>query len=296
MTKQSATRSVMFMLLFAGTVLFITMFMQPAAIRYAGNIAMLFPKGIIALKERNLLLVIQFIMLLVVLPVYVLTFVFSWTYRAQESQENYDPHLEDNPIAEVIWWGLPLILTLIIGGLTWYWTYELDPFKPINSDKKPLTIQAIALQWKWLFIYPEQKIASLNYLQIPEKTPITFEITADAPMNSLWIPQLSGQIYAMPGARTKLNLIAEEPGDYRGASANLSGEGFSGMHFMTKATSEEAFQKWQQEISQSEKGLAFKEYQELARPSSNVPVDYYHLKDESLFEQILMKYMPPTRE
>lgn len=292
MTKPVSTRSVMYMLLFSGSVLFVTMFMQPAAIHYAGNIAMLFPKGIIALKERNLLLVIQFLMLLVVLPVYILTFVFSWTYRAQESRENYDPHLEDNTLLEVIWWGLPLILIFVIGGLTWRATYELDPFRPIASDNKPLTIQAVALQWKWLFIYPEEKVASMNYLQIPENRPVTFEITADAPMNSLWIPQLAGQIYAMPGARTKLNMIAEVPGEYRGLSANLSGEGFAGMYFKTMVGSDEEFENWQKKAKDSGKQLSFSEYSNLALPTSNAPVELYQLKDDNLFEQILMKYMP----
>ena len=118
--------------------------------------------------------------------------------------------------------------------LTWQKTYELDPYRPIASDKKPIYIQVVALQWKWLFIYPERRSPSLNFFKFPEKTPIRFEITADAPMNSFWIPHLAGQIYAMPRMRTELNLIADQTGDFRGSSANLSGKGFSGMHFTTR--------------------------------------------------------------
>jgi cytochrome o ubiquinol oxidase subunit 2 len=286
-------KSVLFMLLFAGSVLFIILLMQPAEIHYAGNIPILHPQGIIAFRERNLLLIIQVLMLLVVIPVYILTFIFSWKYRSQNSKAKYEPHLEDNVIAEIIWWGLPFVLIIIIGTLTWFATFELDPFKPIPSDKKPLRIQVVALQWKWLFIYPEEKIASVNFVQIPAKTPIVFEITADAPMNSLWIPQLAGQIYAMPGARTKLNLISDKTGEFRGVSANLSGEGFAGMHFMTKASTEEEFQRWQQAAKESQNTLNLKEYNQLALPSSNNPVAIYQLGEVDLFDQIMMKYMHP---
>jgi cytochrome o ubiquinol oxidase subunit 2 len=202
----------------------------------------------------------------------------------------------DNKLAEVIWWGLPFILTTIIAVLTWVKTYELDPYKPIQSDKKPITIQAVALQWKWLFIYPEEQIASLNFLQIPKDTPIRFEITADAPMNSLWIPHLSGQIYAMPKMKTELNLIAQEEGDFYGTSANISGEGFSGMHFITRSSSEKDYHTWIDEAKKSSLSLDFEAYRQLAEPSKNNPPLLYQLKDAHLFHQILMKYMHPNEK
>ena len=130
-----------------------------------------------------------------------LTFIFSWKYRSDNTKAKYDPDLVDNRLAEYLWWGIPFVFTVIVGVLTWVKTYQLDPYKPLEHDKKPMTIQVVALQWKWLFIYPEEKIASVNFLQFPKDVPIHFEITADAPMNSFWIPHLGGQIYAMPKMR-----------------------------------------------------------------------------------------------
>lgn len=292
--KGTKGTSVRFLLLFAGAILFIFMLMQPLQIHhFAGNIPVLFPSGLIAFEERNLLLIIQGLMLLIVVPVYILTFVFSWKYRAQNKEANYDPHFDDHRVAEYIWWGVPCVFILIIGTLTYYGTYQLDPFKPLESDVKPIKIQAVALQWKWLFIYPEEKIATVNYVRFPEKTPLNFEITADAPMNSLWIPQLGGQIYAMPNMKTKLHLIADEVGEYRGSSANISGEGFAGMHFIAQATSNEDFLKWVETARKSDHALAFKEYTELAKPSKNDPPSVFQLKDDDLFDQILMKFMHP---
>jgi cytochrome o ubiquinol oxidase subunit 2 len=233
------------MLIFAGITLLVFLLLQPAEIAYivkrGFEIAVLMPKGIIALKQRDLLLFVQVVMLFVIIPVYFLTFVFSWKYRAQNTKAKYTPEWDESPLAEYIWWGVPCFFTLIIVILTWVRTYQLDPFKPIPSDQKPLTIQAVALQWKWLFLYPEEKIATVNFIQFPEQVPIHFEITADAPMNSLWIPQLAGQIYAMPAMKTELNLIADQKGDFRGSSANLSGVGFAGMHFVARASSQEEY-------------------------------------------------------
>lgn len=279
-----------FLLLFTGLILLIFLIMQPVTVfQFRDQIAVLFPKGVIALEERNLLLVIQAIMLLVILPVYALTFIFSWKYNIHNPKETYDPDLVDHRLAEYIWWGVPCILTLIIAILTWNKTEELDPYKPLVSDKKPLTVQVVALQWKWLFLYPEAKVASLNFFQFPKDVPIHFEITADAPMNSFWIPHLGGQIYAMPKMKTELHLIANETGDFRGSSANLSGEGFSGMHFIARASSEKEYLDWLESAQKSSKMLDPEEYQRLAAPSQNNPVEMYRLKDAALFDQILQK-------
>jgi len=297
MLKKGA-RFVPFLLLFAGLILFITLLMQPlSVIKFRNEISVLFPKGIIALEERNLLLVIQAIMLLVILPVYVFTFIFSWKYSAQnpKSDAKYDPDLVDSYLAEFFWWGIPIALTIIVAVLTWIKTYELDPYKPIVSDKKTQTIQVVALQWKWLFIYPEENIATVNFVQFPEKVPIHFEITADAPMNSFWIPHLGGQIYAMPKMKTELHLIADEAGEFPGSSANMSGEGFSGMRFIAKASSEEEYHKWVETAKKSSNELNFKGYNELAKPSQNNPVEIYQLKDNDLFNQVLMKFMPKEK-
>lgn len=280
-----------FLLLLTSVILLITLIMQPYSVyKFRHYIAVLFPSGIIALEERNLLFIIQAIMLLVVIPVYILTFIFSWKYNSENPHGKYDPDLVDNKLAEYIWWGIPLVLTIIVSILTWVKTHELDPYKPIQSDEKTLNIQVVALQWKWLFIYPEEKIAAVNFFQIPENVPVHFELTADAPMNSFWIPHLGGQIYAMPKMRTELNLIANEKGDFRGSSANLSGEGFSGMHFISRASSKEDFKKWIESAKKSAESLDFESYNKLAKPSQNDPVQLYQLKDENLFHQIIMKF------
>lgn len=269
--------------------------MQPISILiFQQNIDLLFPKGMIALEQRNLLLILQALMLIVIIPIYILTFVFSWRYRANRPGAVYDPDLVDNLLAEYIWWGIPLVMTIIIGVLTWIKTEQLDPYKPIESTKEPITIQVVALQWKWLFLYPAENIATVNFVQFPEETPIHFEITADAPMNSFWIPRLGGQIYAMPKMKTELNLIANEEGDFKGSSANLSGEGFAGMHFIARASSEEEYKSWLQKAKESQMSLNFDNYEQLAAPSQNNPVEIFSLKDTNLFHQIIMKYMHPS--
>lgn len=254
---------------------------------------MLYPKGIIALKERNLLFIVQGLMLIVIIPVYILTFAFTWIYRKGNTKAKYTPDWDDNPLAEVIWWGVPCLIVIIIGVLTWVRTHQLDPYKPIETNKTPITIQVVALQWKWLFIYPEEKIASVNFVQFPEKTPVHFEITADAPMNSFWIPQLGSQIYAMPKMKTQLHLIADEIGNFRGSSANISGRGFAGMHFIAASSTEENFLDWVQSAKQSPNILNQDEYNALVKPTENHPVSVYSLQEDNLFDQIIMKYEMP---
>ena len=196
--------------------------------------AVLDPKGFIAFEERDLLYITALLMLTVVVPVLVLAVVICWKYRAGNKKAKYEPEWDKSWALELVWWGFPCIIVALLSVLTVKSCLDLDPFKPLESDVKPLKIQVVALQWKWLFIYPEQKIATINFVQFPEKTPINFELTADAPMNSFWIPQLGGQIYAMPGMSTKLHLIANEAGSYRGSSSNISGNGFAGMIFTAK--------------------------------------------------------------
>ena len=295
MKKQN--KSLFFILFFTFFILLVFLLLQPLQIYFFNtDISVLFPSGIIALEERNLLFIIQAAMLLIIVPVYILTFVFSWKYRADNKTSTYDPDLTDHKLAEYIWWGVPFLMVVFIGGITWIKTYELDPYKPIESKNKTLTIDVVALQWKWLFIYPEQQIATINYIQIPKDTPIHFNITADAPMNSFWIPDLGGQIYAMQGMKTELNLIANATGEFRGSSANISGEGFAGMHFITKATTEEDFNNWVASIQKSPEKLDDEVYQILKKPTINVLPKFYALKEEGLFDRIVMEYMRPPKE
>jgi cytochrome o ubiquinol oxidase subunit II len=259
------------------------------------DIPVLNPKGMIGTKERDLIITASLLMLIVVIPVFILTWFFAWRYRESNVKTKHAPDWEHNTIAEYCWWGVPLIIIVILATITWRSSHELNPFTPIETGKKPMVIQVVALDWKWLFIYPEQKIATVNFVQFPVQTPINFEITSDAPMNSFWIPQLGGQIYAMPAMRTKLHLIANEIGSFRGASANISGIGFAGMTFTAKSSSREDFDQWVQSVEQSPKQLSLDEYQRLVEPSEYDPVSSYVLLQEDLFDRILMKYMAPPQ-
>lgn len=256
------------------------------------DIAVLNPKGIIGLKQRELLIVASSLMLIVVVPVFFLTLFFAWKYRESNDKSKYTPEWSHSYVAESAWWGVPFAIIIALAIITWKSTHDLSPFKPLDSDVKPLKIQVVALDWKWLFIYPEEGIATINYIQFPVDTPISFEITADAPMNSFWIPQLGGQIYAMPSMRSRLHLIANEAGTYRGASANISGKGFAGMIFWAKASSQSEYNDWVREVKSSSKSLNIKEYQSLVAPTEDVPKTYYHLQSQNLFDWILEKYEP----
>lgn len=280
-----------FILLLSITI-FLAIFLYP----YAVTSAVLDPKGIIALKEQDLMFIATLLMLIVVIPVLIMTFAICWRYRAGNKEAEYDPNWNHDTLAEIIWWGFPCLIIFILSVVTWRSSHELDPYKPFRSSVEPIKIQVVALQWKWLFIYPDQHIASLNFFQFPENTPLNFEITADAPMNSFWIPQLGGQIYAMPGMTTKLHLLAFEPGDFRGSSANLSGTGFASMNFIAKSSSEEEFNQWVKSASQSGNLLSADEYQRLLKPSEYDPIALYSLKAEGLFDQIVMKYLMPSPE
>jgi cytochrome o ubiquinol oxidase subunit 2 len=257
------------------------------------DMVVLNPKGAIGIKERDLLVTASLLMLIVVLPVFAMLIYFIWKYRAGNEKAKYNPDWDNSHLAEALWWGVPFIIIAILAVITWTSSHDLDPFKPIKNGKKPLEIQVVALEWKWLFIYPEQGIATVNFVEFPEKTPISFEITADAPMNSFWIPQLGGQIYAMPSMRSKLHLIANQKGNFRGCSANISGDGFAGMTFIAKATSEKDFERWVESVKRSKKELTVDEYNQLSKPSSYHPVTSYVLDQTDLFDQIIMKYSMP---
>lgn len=266
-----------------------------AAILYlqGTNIAVLNPKGSIAEQQFDLIVFTSLLSLLIVVPVFALTFYIAVKYRAGNKKAKYSPELDHNSVAEALWWGIPLALIAVLAVITWVTSHKLDPYRPIVSDKKPVIIQVVALRWKWLFIYPEQNIATVNYIQIPEKTPINFELTSDAPMNSFWIPQLGGQVYAMSGMSSKLHLQADKLGTYSGSSANISGEGFAGMTFTVKATPETEFIDWVDSVRQTPQMLTMDIYQKLAEPSKNHPRTYYSGRDESLYDTVIMKYMSP---
>jgi cytochrome o ubiquinol oxidase subunit 2 len=264
-----------------------------ALLLHGHPIAVLNPSGPIAKQELDLLVTATLLMLIVVVPVFVLTFMIAWKYRATNTKATYAPDWDHSRIAETTWWAVPFLLILVLSVITWRSSHDLDPFKPLASAKAPVTIQVVALQWKWLFIYPEQRIATVNFVQLPVDTPVNFVITSDAPMNSFWIPQLGGQIYAMAGMSTRLHLMATATGSYNGSSANLSGRGFSGMKFIAKASTQTDFDTWVSTVKKSPQVLDAAQYTKLALPSENNTASAYSLAQADLYDGVVMKYMKP---
>ena len=265
--------------------------------------AVLDPKGLIALSERTLMLHAVEFMLIVAIPVYFLLFFFAWRYRARkgnaipnikEEQPLYLPNWEHSKLEELVWWAIPLEIVLVLGALTWGSTHQLDPRKPLDllPGQAPLVVEVVALDWKWLFIYPEQNIATVNYVRVPVDVPVEFKVTADAPMNSFWIPQLGGQIYAMTGMVNSLNLVANHVGKYDGGSANYSGYGFAQMKFIAEATSQSDFDAWVASVKTNSTVLTQSEYRALAEQGVSKPLAYGSVASH-LYDTIVMQFMDP---
>jgi len=242
------------------------------------------PKGSVGVAEKSLIATSTWTMLIVVVPVIALTLFFAWRYRAS------NPKWAHSTAIEVVIWLIPALIILFLANLTWKSTHALDPYKPLQSNIKPINVEVVALDWKWLFIYPDLGIASINQLAIPVGTPVTFRITSDSVMNSFFIPQLGSQVYAMAGMQTRLHLIANAPGVYEGESANFSGRGFSDMKFDTLATSPVAFDAWVKKVKASSGPLDMNTYYTLAAPSEKSPVRYFSSVDPRLFRNIVAKY------
>lgn len=261
------------------------------------SVPVLEPSGTISHKERNLIIFGLLLAILVVVPVYAMTIAIALKYRESNTKhkDKYSPDWNHDRRIELTWWAIPGVIILILSIVTWKSSHALDPFKPLSSKQTPLSIQVVSLDWKWLFIYPKQKIASVNYLKVPVNVPLNFQITSDTVMNSFWIPALGSQIYAMPGMETQLHLMATKTGSFYGSSANISGSGFAGMHFTTQAVSQTDFNNWARQLQLSPKHLSQSQYNILARPSSDNPVAYYSNVESGLFDNIILKYMAPSQ-
>ena len=234
------------------------------------------------------------LMLIVVIPVFVFTFIIARIYRASNKKAKYSPHWAHSTSLELIWWFIPFMIIVILATITWRSTHKLDPYKPLQSKVKPVVVQVVALRWKWLFIYPEQKIATVNFVQFPVDTPVNFRITSDAPMNSFQIPQLGGQIYAMNGMQTKLHLMANTIGDYAGRSVSFSGGHFAGMKFTARVTSKADFDKWVQKVKASNNKLTLAVYKNLVKPSLVKKPEYFAPVVDGLFLHIINKFLKPA--
>jgi cytochrome o ubiquinol oxidase subunit 2 len=235
-------------------------------------------------------------MLLIIVPVIALTILFAWRYRKSNTAAKYDPDWDHSTQLELVIWGAPLLIIIALGLITWISTHKLDPYRPldrldanrpISAAAEPLTIEVVALDWKWLFIYPEQGIATVNELATPIDVPVRFKITASSVMSSFYIPALAGQIYAMPGMETQLNAVINEPGTFDGFSANFSGAGFSHMRFKYHGMDVADFDKWVKDAKQKGQTLDRAVYTELEKPSEREPVRYYGKVAPDLYQAIL---------
>lgn len=249
------------------------------------------PMGPIADAQLDLIILSAIVLLLVVVPTLFVLYFIAWKYRETNKKATYAPGARHGKFFVFSVWAIPSVFMLFLALVMFPATHKLEPKKAIESNVKPLTIQVVALRWKWLFIYPEQNIATVNFVQVPVGTPIQFELTADeTPMSSFWIPNLGGQLYAMTGHVTRLNLLADKPGDYPGSSAEINGAGFAGMKFIARASTQEQFDQWVQTLKLSSGGLDSKEYAELLKPSENNPVTLYSSFNNGIYDKLLMKY------
>jgi cytochrome o ubiquinol oxidase subunit 2 len=245
------------------------------------------PKGPVAAAERLIMLNSTGIMLAIVIPTILATLGTAFWFRASNTRARYMPDFAYSGRLELLVWSIPIMTVILVGGVTWIGSYDLDPPKPIASAEKPITVQVVALDWKWLFIYPEQGIATVNQLTIPVGTPIRFELTSSGVMNSFLVPQLGGQIYTMAGMVTQLYLQADYVGTYRGLSANYSGAGFSDMYFNVNAVPAEKFAQWVVATRDSGPVLDAQSYAALAKPSQAVAPFSYRAVASDLFKSIL---------
>ncbi|AUG53435.1 ubiquinol oxidase subunit II [Thalassospira marina] len=261
------------------------------------NLVVMQPSGDVAMQQRDLILISTVLMLLIIIPVMALTVFFAWKYRQSNKDAEYDPEWHHSTKLEVVIWSAPLLIIIALGALTWVSTHKLDPYRPLDridaerqiaADVKPLTVEVVSLNWKWLFIYPEQGIATVNELAAPVDVPINFKITSDSIMNSFYIPALAGQIYSMAGMETKLHAVINKEGVYKGFSANYSGEGFTDMHFKFHGMNQADFDQWVAKVkSDGATTLGRGEYLDLAKPSTANPVGYYNSVDPKLYHAIL---------
>jgi len=268
------------------------------------NTVLLNPSGDVAKQQGQLIVVATVLMLLIIVPVMALTVFFAWKYRARNRDAEYAPEWDHSTQLELAIWAAPLLIIIALGAVTWLTTHTLDPYRdlrridakrPVPEGTKPLEIEVVALDWKWLFIYPEQGIATLNDVAAPVDRPIRFKITASNVMNAFYVPALAGMIYAMPSMETKLHAVINAPGSYEGFSANYSGAGFSGMRFTFHGLSDGDFDKWVQQAKSNGGALDRAGYLQLEKPSEREPVRRWATVDADLYHNIVNRCVEPGK-
>jgi cytochrome o ubiquinol oxidase subunit 2 len=282
-----------------------SLLLLPVALLAGCNTVLMNPSGDIAHQQGRLIVVSTVLMLIIIIPVVALTILFAWRYRQSNKEAVYSPDWDHSTQLELAIWAAPLLIIIALGAITWISTHTLDPYQPLRridaqraipADTKPLVVEVVALDWKWLFIYPEQGIATVNELAAPVDRPIEFKITASSVMNSFFIPALAGQIYAMPGMQTKLNAVINKPGEFEGFSANYSGAGFSGMRFKFHGLSHGDFDQWVAKVKTGKDGeLNRGLYQKLEAPSEREPVRHYASVAPDLYDAILNRCVDSSK-
>jgi cytochrome o ubiquinol oxidase subunit 2 len=252
------------------------------------------PQGPIAAAEKTILIDSLAIMLAIVVPTIIAIVAFAFWFRAGNARARYLPEWAYSGRIELVVWSIPALTVILLSGVAWIGAHELDPGKPISGSQKPLRSQAVSRDWKWLFFYPDLKIATVNTLTIPSGVPLQFELTSASVMNAFFIPQFGSMIYTMNGMTTRLNLQADKPGDYQGLSSHFSGDGFAGMSFAVHAVSESAFNDWAAQTGKTDGRLNVDSYAALAKPSTNDKPAAFRLDDPGLFEAIATQKLPPA--
>jgi cytochrome o ubiquinol oxidase subunit II len=250
-------------------------------------------QGPIGAADAKILLNALGIMLVIVVPTIIAILAFGWWFRAANTRARYRPDFVYSGGIELVVWGIPILVILFLGGVTWIGSHELDPFKPIASPAKPTEVQVVSLDWKWLFIYPEVGVASVNELVVPAGVPVHFSLTSASVMNMFFVPQLGSMIATMNGMVTQLHLAADKPGEFYGQSAQFSGDGFSDMKFTVRAVLPDAFAQWVGTARQTGSALDRTSYLALCQQSSNVQPFTYRAVDATLFNAVVTQQLPP---
>jgi cytochrome o ubiquinol oxidase subunit 2 len=252
------------------------------------------PAGAVAKSEKSLMIFAFSIMMLVVIPVFIMLVTFAWKYRAgNDKKVDYRPEWSEHKLLEAAWWGIPILIILILGTAAWITAHTLDPYRKLDSKTAPVNVQVVALEWKWLFIYPDLGVAAVNELPVPVNTPVHFTITADAPMSAFWVPALGTQIYAMNGMSSQLNLIADHTGTFTGYNTNINGEGYAKMKFKVYAKSDKDFTSWIASARKSPNMMDEQALQKISQPGT-MNETAYMLMDNNLYDKVVMKYMKGT--
>ena len=258
------------------------------ALLLAGCSGVLDPQGSVGQSERLILINSLVIMLAIIVPVILATVGFAWWFRASNTRAQYLPDWAFSGHLELIVWAIPALVITFLGGIAWFGSHTLDPFKPLPSQAKPLEVEVVSLDWKWLFIYPDDGVAAVNQLVIPVGTPVHFKLTSSGVMNSFFVPQLGSQIYTMAGMTSQLHLEADQAGTYLGLSAQFSGAGFADMRFDVRAVAPDAYARWVADTRSAGGGtLDSAVYAELVKPSQNVRPTTYRAIAPGLFDAIV---------